>query len=73
MQDPCFVEEAQLIDVREPEEVYADVYVFFFFRFLVTGILRLCFCFLGYLNSPFQYPSVCTVISHWCCVLVSLR
>lgn len=30
MQDPCFVEEAQLIDVREPEEVYADVYVFFF-------------------------------------------
>ena len=23
MQDPQFVEEAQLIDVREPEEVYA--------------------------------------------------
>lgn len=27
MQDPNFLEEAQLIDVREPEEVYA--YIFF--------------------------------------------
>lgn len=25
MQDPCFFEEVQLIDVREPEEVYACI------------------------------------------------
>lgn len=28
MQDPNFLEEAQLIDVREPEEVYA-IFIFF--------------------------------------------
>lgn len=27
MQDPCFVEGAQLIDVREPEEVYANLFI----------------------------------------------
>lgn len=26
MQDPSFIEEAQLIDVREPEEVYVSFY-----------------------------------------------
>lgn len=28
MQDPNFLEEAQLIDVREPEEVYASISCF---------------------------------------------
>lgn len=28
-QDPNFLEEAQLIDVREPEEVYAPIFINF--------------------------------------------
>ncbi|GFY94283.1 rhodanese-like domain-containing protein [Actinidia rufa] len=27
MQEPCFIEQSQLIDVREPDEVYADQFI----------------------------------------------
>lgn len=33
LQDPNFSEEAQLIDVREPEEVYAHIFYFNFNKF----------------------------------------
>ena len=38
MQDPNFFEEVQLIDVREPEEVYVLIFHFSFFYFYETKL-----------------------------------
>lgn len=54
MQDPCFVEEAQLIDVREPEEVYVDVDVFF--SILSNWYFKIIFLLFGLFKFPVPIP-----------------
>lgn len=47
MQDPSFLEEAQLIDVREPDEVYAFMFHFTAPACLAKETFVLIFCFIS--------------------------